>query len=72
MPAAKSVEERLADINTKIEYHKSCIETLENKKEAVMHPVKKINAAKLIAKAKEKGLTDEQIMKKLGVEISEI
>lgn len=38
----KSVEERIAEIDRKIEYHKEYIQKLEEKKQAALNPVKPI------------------------------
>lgn len=69
----RTKEERLEEIEKKIDGHKKAIATLEAKKEAILNPkprtrkVKSVGA--IIAKAKEAGLTPEEIAKKLGVEI---
>lgn len=69
----RTKEERLAEIEKKIEGHKRAITTLETRKEAILNPkprtrkVKSVGA--IIAKAKEAGLTPEEIAAKLGVEI---
>ena len=69
----RTKEERIAEIDKKIESHKKSIETLEAKKEAILNPkprtrkIKSVNS--VIAKAKEAGLTPEEIAKKLGLEI---
>ena len=67
----RTKEERIAEIDNKILHHKKCIEALEAKKTTILNPKprpgrhKGINA--VIAKAKESGLTPEQIAEKLGI-----
>ena len=67
----RSQEERVAEIDKKIAYHAQCIETLKKKKNEVLNPTKKIRVKKsissIIAKAKESGMTNEQIAEKLGI-----
>ena len=72
-------EERLAKIDAQIEAAQkyverfsSKIEKLNAKKERLLNPpkkAKKATANKLIAKAREMGLSDEEIAEKLGVEL---
>lgn len=63
--AAKTVEERIAVIDAKIEKKKSEIETLEAQKQKLLHPV---NMKTIMAKAKEAGMSVEEIAEKLGLE----
>lgn len=69
----RTKEERIAEIDKKIDAHKKSIVTLEAKKEAILNPKPRTRKAKsvsaIIAKAKEAGLTPEEIAAKLGVEI---
>lgn len=64
--AAKNVQERIALIDEKIEKKKSEIESLEAQKQKLLHPV---NMRTVMAKAKEAGLTPEEIAEKLGIEV---
>lgn len=61
----RSAEERIAEIDAKIKNHKETIQKLEQKKAAILNPKPRVSkAAKtklLITKAKEAGLTDEEI-----------
>ena len=67
----RSKDERIAEIDSKIAYHKQCIQVLEQKKDGILNPktrtrkVKSVN--RVIAMAKESGLTVEEIAKKLGI-----
>ena len=61
--AAKSVEERVALIEGKIAKKK---EDLEAQKQKLLHP---INMKTVMAKAKEAGLSPEEIAEKLGLEV---
>lgn len=64
--AAKSVEERIALIDAKIAKKKAEIESLETQKQKLLHPV---NMKTVMAKAKEAGLSAEEIAEKLGLEV---
>lgn len=64
--AAKTVEERIALIEQKIEKKKAEIENLEATKQKLLHPV---NMKTVMAAAKEAGMTAEEIANKLGLEI---
>ena len=66
MPGRKTPEERVALIDEKIAKKKAEIEDLEAQKYKLLHPV---NMKTVMAKAKEAGLTPEEIAKKLGIEI---
>lgn len=61
----RPAEERVAEIDAKINAHKEAIQKLEQKKTAILNPKPRISkAAKtkvLIAKAREAGLTDDEI-----------
>jgi predicted transcriptional regulator len=71
----RSKEERVAEIDAKIEYHKSNIATLEKKKKDILAPKKKrekkTSYASVFAKAKENMSADE-IAKKLGIKVQEL
>lgn len=64
--ARKTIEERIAAIDTKIANKKAEIEELEVQKQKLLHPV---NMKTVMAKAKEAGLTPEDIAEKLGLEV---
>ena len=61
----RSAEERVSEIDEKIKSHKEAIQKLEAKKAAILNPKPRASkAAKtklLIAKAKDAGLTDEEL-----------
>ena len=72
--AAKTVEERIALIDQKIEKKKAEITNLEATKQKLLHPVnmKTVMAAAkeaVMAAAKEAGLSPEEIADKLGLKI---
>ena len=64
--AGKTAEERIATIDEKIVKKKAEIEALEAQKQKLLHPV---NMKTVMAKAKEAGLTPEEIAKKLGLDV---
>lgn len=64
--AAKTIEERVALIDQKIEKKKAEIEALEAQKQKLLHP---INMRTVIAAAKEAGMTPAEIAEKLGLEV---
>lgn len=64
--AAKTTEARIAAIEEKIAKKRTEIENLEMQRQKLMHPV---NMRTVMAKAKEAGLTAEQVAEKLGLEI---
>lgn len=64
--AAKTVEERIALIDQKIEKKKAEIENLEATKQKLLHPV---NMKTVMAAAKEAGMSAEEIAEKLGLKI---
>ena len=61
----RTKEERIAELDKKIAYHQEKIAILEEKKNSLLTP--KMTASQIINAAKEKGLSTEQIMKKLGI-----
>ena len=61
----RTKEERIAELDKKIQYHKDKIAVLEEKKNELITP--KMSPAQIIKAAQEKGWTTEQIMKKLGI-----
>ena len=62
----KSVEEKVAVIDQKIAKKQEEINALEAQKQKLLHPV---NMMTVMAKAKEIGLTPEEIAEKLGLEV---
>lgn len=62
----KSVDERVALLDQKIAKKQAEINALEAQKQKLLHPV---NMKTVMAKAKEAGLTPEEIAKKLGIEV---
>ena len=64
--AAKTIEERIALIDQKIEKKKAEIENLEATKQKLLHPV---NMKTVMAAAKEARLSPEEIADKLGLKI---
>lgn len=64
--AAKTIEDRIATIEAKIEKKRGEIAALEAQREKLLHPV---TMRAVMAKAKEYGMTAEQIAEKLGIEI---
>lgn len=74
-PVRRSVEERVADIDSAIKFHEEKIKALQAKKEKILHPPQRKSKAAgmkaLIAKAKEAGLTNEEIAEKLGINLND-
>jgi len=66
MRARKTVDERVALLDQKIEKKKAELDALEAQKQKLLHPV---NMKTVMAKAKEAGLTPEEIAEKLGIEV---
>ena len=66
MVARKTVEERIALIDEKIAKKQAELNELEAKKQKLLHPV---SMRTVVAKAKECGLTPEEIAEKLGLEL---
>ncbi|MEM5767770.1 MAG: hypothetical protein AAGU23_05525 [Bacillota bacterium] len=62
----RTKEERIADLDAKIAKKREELEKLEAQKRRIEHPV---SVKSIIAKAKETGLTPEQIAERLGIEI---
>lgn len=69
----RSIEERAAVLDEKIQSHKESIKRLEEKKSEILHPKKRRSdaeiARELIAKAKKSGLSVKNIAQKLGIEM---
>lgn len=66
MAIKKTVEERVAILDTKIAKKQEEINNLEAQRQKLLHP---INMKTVMAKAKESGMTPEEIAEKLGLEI---
>lgn len=66
MAIKKTVEERVAVIDAKIVKKQDEISALEAQKQKLLHP---INMKTVLAKAKESGMTPEEIAEKLGLEV---
>ena len=66
MRARKTVDERIALLDQKIEKKKAELDALEAQKQKLLHP---INMKTVMPKAKEAGLTPEEIAEKLGIEV---
>lgn len=64
--AGKTIEERIALIDNKIEQKKAEIAELESKKQQLLHPV---TLKDVIDKAKKAGLSPKEIAEKLGLEL---
>ncbi len=64
--AGRNTKERIALINEKIAKKQSEIEALEAQKQKLLHPV---TMKTVMAKAKESGLSPEEIAEKLGIEV---
>ena len=64
--AAKTKEERIALIEGKIQKKQSEIAALEAQKQKLLHPV---SMRSVLTKAKDAGLTPEEIAEMLGIEI---
>lgn len=69
----RTVEERISEIDAKIESHKKNIADLEAKKKAILNPKprKTLSMNAVLKKAKEKGLSAKDIAKKLDLNIDE-
>lgn len=66
MAARKTTDERIALIDEKIAKKRAEIEALESQKNKLLHP---INMKTVMARAKEIGMTPEEIAEKLGLDI---
>lgn len=66
MNSKKTKEERIALLDEKIAKKKAEIDGLEAQKQKLIHPV---SMRAVLTKAKEKGLTPEEVAEKLGLEV---
>ena len=64
--AAKTKEERVAAIDAKIEKKRAEIKALEEKKKQILNPV---SMRSVLSKAKEAGMTPEEVAGKLGIKL---
>ena len=69
----RPAEERIAEIDKKIAGHKDAIQKLEAKKNAILNPraSKAAGLKALISKAKDAGMSNEEIAQKLGISLDE-
>lgn len=71
----RPAEERIAEIDKKIAGHKEAIKKLETKKHTILNPKPRASKAAglkaLISKAKEAGMTNEEIAEKLGISLND-
>ena len=68
----RSKEERIAEIEQKIETHRANIAVLEGKKAAILNPAprrKRVGVGTVLKAAKESGMTPEEIANKLGIKL---
>lgn len=69
----RTKEERKAEIDKKIQYHKDCIKVLEDKKKAIDNPRKpgarQKGLKRIIAEGK---LSDEETAKAIGISVEEL
>ena len=64
--AAKTKEERIALIEEKIAKKQAEIQALEAQKQKLLHP---ISMRAVLTKAKEAGMSAEQVAEKLGIQV---
>ena len=67
-----SVDEKVKEIENKIDYHKKCIKNLESQKDRILNPKPRkvrIGIKLVLDKAKETGLSPKDIAEKLGIEL---
>lgn len=70
----RSKEERIAEIDKKIESHKAAIQTLEQKKKDILTPKKRKprpTAKTVIDLAKKAGMKPEEMIEKLGLKVED-
>lgn len=71
----RPAEERIAEIDKKIAGHKEAIKKLEAKKHTILNSKPRASKAAglkaLISKAKEAGMTNEEIAEKLGISLND-
>lgn len=68
----RPADERVAEIDKKIANHKNAIKNLEAKKEAILNPKprpsKSAKMKAITTLAKETGMSEEELIKKLGID----
>lgn len=72
----RPAEERALEVEKKIKDHKEVIKKLEEKREAILHPKAKrkkgaVALKAIVDKAKESGMTVDEIAAKLGISIDD-
>lgn len=71
----RSKEERIAELDKKIAFHKEKVTMLEAKKEAILNPKPRGGRKKgmntVLSKAKEMGMTPDEIAEKLGISLDD-
>lgn len=71
----RSKEERIAEIDKKIAFHKEKVTMLEAKKESILNPKPRGGRKKgmntVLSKAKDLGMTPEEIAEKLGISLED-
>jgi hypothetical protein len=71
----RTPEERVEEINGKIQKHQEAVRVLEKKKHDILHPPKRKTEAQLsrelLLKARKAGLSSRDIARKLGLEQEE-
>lgn len=68
----RSKEERIAEVEAKIKKHEADIKKLKEKKEKILNPAPRkgrTGMKTIIDKAKEQGMSAEEIAQKLGIEL---
>lgn len=68
----RSAEERIAELDSKISFHKNAIEKLEKRKEDIRNPKKRrgrVGVLSIVKAAKESGMTVEEMAEKLGIDL---
>ena len=72
----RPVEERVAEIdekidfcNAKIFYYQNKIKELNSKRNYLLHPETRLTITQIVKRAKESGLTTEEIAAKLGIKL---
>ena len=72
----RTIEERVAEIDAKIENHKNAIQKLEQKKQEILHPQIHLSKAaglkKIMIAVQNKGMENEEIAKRLDLNYDEV
>ena len=64
-----SVEEKIAELDSKIDYHRACLKKLEEKKTQLLNPKEKLDMKKVAAIVRASGLSVDELAAKLNVTI---